>query len=123
MDTVSLEKLFQTNMSKFVKTFMSKSIVMNLPTTPILKAISKDAIISGIEIGEPSQIMDLASLINTRYVKSSSSYQYLKEEVFFLENIEEAIKGVDTSRALFSNFFLIDELKPRVSKAKLAFQR
>lgn len=117
----NFQSLFETDVSAFVKEFLPEHYDTRTPDQPLFHNFKTDIVKTGILNTNPEGIMDLTSLLKTRYLDTSFS-KYLTDEMTFLNNLNEAIAEIDFSKRTLSNHIIQNELTPRISECKSKLQ-
>lgn len=117
----SIQLLFETNLSAFVKTFLPERYDIRTPNEPLLHQLKTESVKQGIKGAKPEGIMDLTSLMKIRYLDTSFS-EYLTDEMKFLNELEEGISEIDLTKKTLSNYLIKSQLTPRITEAKQQLQ-
>ncbi|WP_452602559.1 hypothetical protein [Pontimicrobium sp. MEBiC06410] len=117
----SLQTLFETDLSTFVKEFLPERYDIRTPDNPLFHQLESEKVKQGIKDAKPEGIMDLASLLKIRYLDTSFS-EYLTEEMKFLNELEESISEIDFSKKTLSNHIIQSQLTPRITESKSKLQ-
>ena len=114
-----LKLLFQTNMQNFASKILHKSLhsAPQYWNIPILNDINQEDVEKALENPEPFDLMHLKSLIHERYCASDYSLDEIKEEITFLNLLNDALKTIDITEKTASNIIIRDFLLPIVEKA------
>lgn len=113
---LELEQKYLSDLTEFVSSFMvTPNSTPAFFHVPILGTINTEKIKGRISSLEPSDVIQLYSLINERYIKDDS--QYYKDELPFLKAIQEDVDSIDLEKKSLSNKMIEQYLKPVIAKA------
>ncbi|WP_445710441.1 P-loop NTPase fold protein [Flavobacterium sp.] len=118
----SIQSLFESNLSMFVKEFLPERYDFRTPDKPLFHQIDTASVKNGIKDALPEGIMDLTSLLKIRYLDTSFS-EYLTDEMKFINELNEGISEMDLTQKTLSNHLIESQLKPRIIEAKEQLQK
>jgi len=112
----ALEKLFINDLRAFVKEIIHPSSRTTTPYHPVFNFFNSDSITEGLNVWEPSGIMDLASFMEIRY-KPNSFVDRLTDELPFLKKLREEVSKFDDANKPLSKHLIYKELMPKTDAA------
>ncbi len=115
-DIEELNRLFETDINAFIARFIggNGNVIMYFQT-PVLDKLDLKKVGERVQHLEPSDVMQLYSLINFRYGNAFNAN--ITSELSFLEAINKGIDTLDLEKALMSNQLMVKYLKPCLDKA------
>lgn len=116
-----LESMFTSDINSFVKGFLPENSGIRTSDKPLFHKFNKTTVHNSLKVWKSDEIINVASLLKTRYI-DTSFIKRLTDEIAFLENLESGISSINFFEKTLSNYLLQSHLLPRVIECKKQLQ-
>lgn len=117
-----LSDLIGKDASAFVKEFIPGDLSIRTPDRAFFHELDENKVKESVSKWDGTAIMDITSFLKIRYLDTGFSDR-LVDELKFLSNIEEGIKGINIEEKTLSNHLLKTQLLIRINECKTKLEQ